>query len=341
MFARDGDRVQCHICGKLCKSVGNHAFLAHGVTADDYRTIFGLKSSTGLVTSEISERRSQVPEGLRAQQGVNTQYLAAGRRSRPLALEARLDPTLQDMRRAAGKKGGARNRERWADPEEHQRRGEQLSAARGGRVDVTCASCGAQLQVPPSAAKAYRHHLCSDPCIAAFRAWWAKQLLQIPRHRQHYPLSCTCCGTAFQGQRGQRFCSRRCRNRVGHAQRRTPTICPTCGQTFAAAKNQHFCSQRCAQRQISAETAARLSALRRQHGRPHAEVLRSLPDSAFAVLSPLEQQVVRLYYGLDDGHPWSQREIGHHCRVAVVRVRPIVHAAVARLVATDQTHTGQ
>ena len=37
----DGDRVQCHACGNWYLHLGSHTFHAHGLTADDYRRVFG------------------------------------------------------------------------------------------------------------------------------------------------------------------------------------------------------------------------------------------------------------------------------------------------------------
>ena len=53
-----GDKIQCLICGKMCRSVGNHAQRAHGVYADDYRKMFGIPRSYGLACAEVSHLRS-------------------------------------------------------------------------------------------------------------------------------------------------------------------------------------------------------------------------------------------------------------------------------------------
>jgi len=93
----DGDRVECHICGGWYKLLGGHVFQAHGVYADTYRLLFGLRMRTGLAG-----------EALRAQRRASSGHLAefrdprfllsltfeersANSRRRVVALESRLD----------------------------------------------------------------------------------------------------------------------------------------------------------------------------------------------------------------------------------------------------------
>ena len=56
IFVDDGDRVQCHICGKMYISLASHVVMAHGILADDYRELFGLNYGQGLVSSELRGR---------------------------------------------------------------------------------------------------------------------------------------------------------------------------------------------------------------------------------------------------------------------------------------------
>ncbi len=60
---------------------------------------------------------------------------------------------------------------------------------------------------------------------------------------------------------------------------------------------------------------ARISAAARTRGRPVAEALRGLPSEAFDRLPEPERTLVRRYYGLEDGRPWTKRELaGAHAR---------------------------
>ena len=45
----NGDKIECLICGKSFKSVGNHVFMAHGITAREYKVQFGISTSAGLL----------------------------------------------------------------------------------------------------------------------------------------------------------------------------------------------------------------------------------------------------------------------------------------------------
>lgn len=44
-----GDLLVCHICGREYRSLGLHAFQAHGIPAREYKEVFGLVLSRGLV----------------------------------------------------------------------------------------------------------------------------------------------------------------------------------------------------------------------------------------------------------------------------------------------------
>lgn len=59
VLASDGERVQCHICGRWYKGLGTHAWQAHGISADEYREEFGLKYTHGLVGENTKDRMSQ------------------------------------------------------------------------------------------------------------------------------------------------------------------------------------------------------------------------------------------------------------------------------------------
>ena len=102
VLAVEGDRVQCHVCGEWYKSLGHHTVLAHRVSADEYRAIFGLRLSTGLIGPALQEqRRQQSVENLRGHYGrlrtLTPEQWAAIRSRRKLRLESRKDPQNQDM----------------------------------------------------------------------------------------------------------------------------------------------------------------------------------------------------------------------------------------------------
>jgi hypothetical protein len=59
------DRLQCHICGKWCKSLGKHSQMLHGISATEYRYKFHIPNKFPLVSVGISKsfsERSRRPE---------------------------------------------------------------------------------------------------------------------------------------------------------------------------------------------------------------------------------------------------------------------------------------
>lgn len=55
VLATDGEKVQCHICGRWLKRLSVHVGPAHDMTPDEYRAEFGLKATQGLVSPEQRE----------------------------------------------------------------------------------------------------------------------------------------------------------------------------------------------------------------------------------------------------------------------------------------------
>jgi ROS/MUCR transcriptional regulator protein len=52
-----GDHIQCHECGEWFVSVAHHAYMAHQITAKEYREMFGLNDKQGLISPEFSRRK--------------------------------------------------------------------------------------------------------------------------------------------------------------------------------------------------------------------------------------------------------------------------------------------
>lgn len=48
----EGDKIQCHICGKLYKNIGGHIFNTHKILKNQYKTMFKLAFSTALVSED-------------------------------------------------------------------------------------------------------------------------------------------------------------------------------------------------------------------------------------------------------------------------------------------------
>jgi hypothetical protein len=52
------DLVECHACGEEYMRIGHHAWFAHDLTPDEYRAIFGLKKTQGLMSRSLSKKFS-------------------------------------------------------------------------------------------------------------------------------------------------------------------------------------------------------------------------------------------------------------------------------------------
>jgi Probable Zinc-ribbon domain/ROS/MUCR transcriptional regulator protein len=56
----DGDRVQCHLCGRWFKMVGgSHTISAHDMTVAEYRGLFRLNGNVSTVAPETAERKRE------------------------------------------------------------------------------------------------------------------------------------------------------------------------------------------------------------------------------------------------------------------------------------------
>lgn len=53
-----GDKIQCHVCGKVFHFLGKHVAATHEISADDYRREFRLHRSLGLVSDAMHRRWS-------------------------------------------------------------------------------------------------------------------------------------------------------------------------------------------------------------------------------------------------------------------------------------------
>lgn len=63
VFNDNGDKAECHICGKWYVSVASHAWQIHGIIATEYRELFSLNYSQGLEADK--ERRGRKERGRR------------------------------------------------------------------------------------------------------------------------------------------------------------------------------------------------------------------------------------------------------------------------------------
>lgn len=172
VLAVDDDKAQCHACAGWFRNLALHAGRGHDLTAQEYKALFGLNRTTGLVGPSLRERLQanatrvlspywgQAAESLRSR----TAEQRANMRGQKVRLEAVRKPENQRIRQqAAGLKGEAfharylagewrppgpgpaaveRRRQRLQDPEYRAWLGKRLSEALGGRVSLCARSAG-------------------------------------------------------------------------------------------------------------------------------------------------------------------------------------------------------
>jgi hypothetical protein len=272
-------RLVCHACSRAYRSLATHALAAHDLWADEYRAIFGLKATTGLIGPALREIRRTLAEthlkgrteGVAYARSLTPEERSALVRGKRRRLEQKLDPVNQRVRKdvgrkvsatlaarfaageltvprprdpvASGRKAGAIRRERFQDPDYRARVARKISETRGGRIAVRCVICGAGFEVVPSTVKNGGGKVCGKACFRELRRRYA--LAQAPSKRPEV------------------------RAKIGAASRQR--LHPDYDQTVAR--------------------------------------LRALAPEALAGVPDTTAEAIRLYYGLEDGRPWTHREV--------------------------------
>lgn len=291
----EGDKVVCHACGRAFRLLGSHVWQAHGISAAAYKAIFGLNALTGLAGAETRELlRQHAGRVLAGHAGSE-----AGReRFRAMTPEARSALSRGRRWRLEGRR----------DP-----RNRQLRQAAGARAvqkvrDLVAAGAWRSRPFPdPRAANrkgnARRSALLQDP---DYRARFSRRLSAAKGGRA--PLTCVVCEAQFAPPPYRKTCSRECER----ARR----------QEVSRSRPRDRDRIREAARRRGGQAAAYEATLAR---------LRALEPAAFERLPSRDRELVRRYYGLDDGRPRTQRELREHSGLDGRRVYGIVADAVAQL----------
>lgn len=183
-IADDGERLRCHLCGGAYANLGQHARLAHGIPAADYRALCGLNRTTPLIAPALRER-------YREQQGPRLRRLhAEGRimtwRDDPEWFAAAKGAAVDVIREGMRPEGRANRRAAWDDARRARRAAERRARNLAGeratpeqiqaglrRGTIICVDCGAE--VPR---RSPRHHRCDD-CRAlherAYQREWKRR----------------------------------------------------------------------------------------------------------------------------------------------------------------------
>lgn len=205
--------------------------------------------------------------------------LRPGARTATAARGASLDPANRQSWTASSRRGGERMRELWASGERQRpqpaRTGWQkararwlalledpayraefkrkISAARAGRVEVPCATCGRPLAVARHPATAERR-FCGTACLREFQRQRGREHgREMAARSRQLTKSCDACGEPFVGTGRQRYCSLRCK--VLAKNHRVSYTCPGCSAPFTGRSRQRYCSRHCAARAARAAQA--------------------------------------------------------------------------------------
>ncbi len=118
----DGERAQCHACGDWFLHLGSHTWHAHGLTADEYRRVFGLMQKTKLGgPAWLAMRRATAGEHMRQlgeEVGARTRTLTDKERKRRAA---KIDRTRRehDLNRTEPDRTGAALKALYGDERGH------------------------------------------------------------------------------------------------------------------------------------------------------------------------------------------------------------------------------
>lgn len=177
----DGAKVQCHACGAYYHQLGFHIRVAHDLTAEEYRSIFGLKASRPLAGPILREKFREIEARLqRLAPYVDPTGGALGR----LTPEQRSAQSLgKKRRREALASVNAAIKSKWDDPKWAEAQRKRLSESQQGaprpanaaRHEASletrvCSICGEEFLIQHSR----RNKLCGKPTcrkVARGRLW--------------------------------------------------------------------------------------------------------------------------------------------------------------------------
>lgn len=202
---RRGDRLACHLCGRVFHHLGGHFGRAHGLTADEYRELFGLMQKSTLIGTALRDKGRQNVEHMKKYRPLAAKHLkaipaevrVATKRKFSGRAEYRRDPALMAMRKAAlekahescrvkrasgtfkqpvmskaqkqkmGRRSKQRLRELHADPVWHERWRQNLIDGKDARETRPCSVCGEPVTRPRHLFK--ETVICSERCLLDFR----------------------------------------------------------------------------------------------------------------------------------------------------------------------------
>lgn len=369
----DEERVCCHACGRWFKALAHHARQTHLLTSDEYRAIFGLNAGTALDAPALRaiKRRNSAPilaryrplglEVFRQQTTEEHRAYASG----PRRLQTRVDPHNRAVWQRMQRAGTARSQELWEDRVHAEARAKRLSEARGGRIAVACAVCGAPLELSRWEVRHSQQHTCGDPCRREFR----RRLLAQRGHLGSAEVREKAGATRRTRLAARPKYGREVGAKISEARRRrdgdaaeqlrqlpaeawealpepdrtlvrryyglTRAQPATLVELMAAFRLQH----RQVRRMVEQGTLRLIDPTTASAAPPQDERVRrwvavqarlaALPEDALASVSDLDRQIIVRYYGLDGDPPGRQRALARALGISRQRVTPALAQAAA------------
>ena len=154
----ENGHAQCHCCGETFNHLGLHVWNSHDLTPDEYRAIFGLKQTTGLIGVDLKAVRQQNVKHLEPYRDIGAdalRNLTPEQRQHTkdfygTRLEQKLDPKFLEIRKRAAKAAGRKSK---------------LKALKNA-VYYNCAVCNKRFR-KRSGQEKYVRHYCSKECYMA------------------------------------------------------------------------------------------------------------------------------------------------------------------------------
>lgn len=122
---RTQERIRCLECGRWLRALGNHLRLTHGMTAAEYREVWGMRQRQPLTCGDVSDVRREIA-------------IATGGPDRMRALV----PVVAPLAAAARVGREQREQERRSTRARLQRAADRSSAAAGRRAEEAARSLG-------------------------------------------------------------------------------------------------------------------------------------------------------------------------------------------------------
>src|SRR5574340_337966 len=94
VLASDGEKVQCHICGRWFAALGGHVVAKHRITTDNYRSQYQLNRGTKLIGPAFAQQLRELLGPILKRYPQTEEGLAAARAMKMGRQEKRLEERL-------------------------------------------------------------------------------------------------------------------------------------------------------------------------------------------------------------------------------------------------------